>query len=45
MTVGVLACFALLSLAHAPLFQVPFSMALVRLLAVGVADAAQGLSR
>ena len=37
LTVGTLTFFALLSLAHDPLFQAPFSMALVGILAVGVA--------
>ncbi len=40
LTLGALTFFALLSLAHDPLFQAPFSMALVGILAVGVADAA-----
>ncbi len=39
LTVGALTFFALLSLAHDPLFQAPFSMALVGILAVGVAEA------
>jgi len=39
LTVGALTFFALLSLAHDPLFQAPFSMALVGILAVGVTDA------
>lgn len=39
LTLGAVTFFALLSLAHDPLFQAPFSMALVGILAVGVADA------
>lgn len=41
LTLGAITFFALLSLAHDPLFQAPFSMALVAILAVGVADAAR----
>ena len=38
-TFGAMTFFALLSLAHDPLFQAPFSMAIVGILAIGVADA------
>jgi O-antigen ligase len=39
LSLGAITFFALLSLAHDPLFQAPFSMALVGVLAAGVADA------
>ncbi len=41
LTLGALTFFVLLSLAHDPLFQAPFSMALVGILAVGIADASK----
>lgn len=41
LTLGSLTFFGLLSLAHDPLFQAPFSMALVGVLAVGDADASE----